>query len=316
MLPFAGRPGPVVTIIKQLGQSSFQSIPIAQDVTVSSMVYYHFVLAAFSISIPAGSFLGRMNFTAWMLFVPFWITFSYSVGAFSLWGGGFLFQKGVIDYSGGYVIHLSSGVAGGVGAWWVGPRYMQDRETRPGNALCVFLGAGILWMGWNGFSHGHSNSVTTAGVAILNTNFCTAMSMSCWIICDMIYYKKPSMFGAVQGMRTGLVAISSGSGVVDGWGAIVIGVMSGTGTWMSMNIAGRRVSFLNTVDDQLGNFHVHAVASLVGGLWLGVFATKEGCAASGLRSLGGAIDGNGKQVWLQYDHLSLLTCTYGLFADK
>jgi Amt family ammonium transporter len=87
---------------------------------MATMIYFQFVFAAITLILLGGSLLGRMNFIAWMVFVPLWLTFSYSVGAFSLWGGGFLFQWGCIDYSGGYVIHLSSGVAGFTSAYWVG----------------------------------------------------------------------------------------------------------------------------------------------------------------------------------------------------
>lgn len=90
-----------------------------------------------------------------MIFVPLWITFSYTIGAFSIWAGGFLFKLGVIDYSGGYVIHLSSGTAGFVGAFVIGPRSDADRQDkRPNNTLLVLVGAGILWIGWNGFNGG------------------------------------------------------------------------------------------------------------------------------------------------------------------
>ena len=96
-----------------------------------------------------------MNFLAWMIFVPLWLTFSYTIGAFSLWAGGFLAKLGVIDYSGGYVIHLSSGTAGFIGALVIGPRLEVDREDkRPNNTLLVLVGAGILWIGWNGFNGG------------------------------------------------------------------------------------------------------------------------------------------------------------------
>jgi Amt family ammonium transporter len=118
-------------------------------------VYFQFVFAAITLVIMAGAFLGRMIFVAWMLFVPLWLTLSYTVGAFSLWGGGFLAKLGVIDYSGGYVIHLSSGTAGFVGAYWIGPRLEKDRlDFRPNNLLLVLVGAGILWTGWNGFNGG------------------------------------------------------------------------------------------------------------------------------------------------------------------
>jgi Amt family ammonium transporter len=115
------------------------------------MIYFQFVFAAITLVLLAGSLLGRMNFLAWMVFVPLWLTFSYTVGAFSVWGGGFLYALGVIDYSGGYVIHVSSGTAGFVAAYWLGPRSQRDRDTfYPNNLLVVLIGAGILWVGWNG----------------------------------------------------------------------------------------------------------------------------------------------------------------------
>ena len=119
-----------------------------------------------------------MNFTAWMVYVPLWLTLSYTVGAFSLWGGGFLFQRGVIDYSGGYVIHLSSGTAGFVGAYWIGPRLRSDRENFvPHSTLLCLVGAGILWIGWNGFNGGDPYFANAnAGGAVLNTNIATAVA--------------------------------------------------------------------------------------------------------------------------------------------
>ena len=117
MLPFVGIPGPAVAINYQLGQSFLPSANVSQNFPQATMVYFQFVFAAITLVLIAGSFLCRMSFFAWMLFVPLWLTFSYTVGAYSLWGGGFLAQLGVLDYSGGYVIHLSAGTAGFVGAW-------------------------------------------------------------------------------------------------------------------------------------------------------------------------------------------------------
>ncbi|KAF9073455.1 ammonium transporter mep1B [Rhodocollybia butyracea] len=303
MLPFVGRPGPVVTMAQELGQSQLPSTnPVLfQAFPLSTMVYFQFVFAAITIIIIAGALLGRMNLTAWMIFVPLWITFSYTVGAYSIWGGGFLFQMGVIDYSGGYVIHLSSGTAGFVAAQWVGPRLQADRdESRPSNVLCVLVGAGILWIGWNGFNGGDPYTASAdAGAAVLNTNVCTAMSVLCWTVCDMLYYKKPSVIGAVNGMITGLVCITPAAGVVAGWGAIIMGIASGTIPWASMHIMGKKVEYFRRVDDTLGIFHTHCVAGFLGGFCTGLFATVEGCAAFAIANLGGAIEGNGTQVWLQ-----------------
>jgi Amt family ammonium transporter len=250
--------------------------------------------------ITAGAFLCRMNFLAWMIYVPLWLTLSYSVGAFSLWGGGFLAKMGVIDYSGGYVIHVSSGTAGFVGAYWIGPRLDQDRlHSPPNNLLFVMVGAGILWTGWNGFNGGDPYAASTdAGAAVLNTNVCTAMSVLTWTVLDIVFYKKPSVLGAVNGMITGLVAITPAAGVITGWGAIVMGLLSGSLPWVTMNTFGKKWSTFRKVDDCLGVFHTHLVAGIVGGFMTGILATVQGSAAFGLTNPGGAIAGNGKQVWL------------------
>jgi Amt family ammonium transporter len=302
MLPFVGVPGPVVAMHKELEQSVLPSAALTQNFPLSTMVYFQFVFAAITLVITAGAFLCRMNFLAWMVYVPLWLTLSYTVGAFSLWGGGFLFQMGVIDYSGGYVIHLSSGTAGFVGAYWIGPRLERDRrDNRPNNLVSVLIGAGILWIGWNGFNGGDPYSASPdAGAAVLNTNLCTAWSMLVWTFLDILVYKKPSIIGAVNGMITGLVAITPAAGVVAGWGAIILGTASGSIPWLSMNILGKKFSlFTRHVDDCLGIFHTHAVAGFLGGFLTGIFATAEGDAAFGLTNPGGAIDKYGKQVWLQ-----------------
>lgn len=167
MLPFAGRPGPLLTIGQMIRQSDLPSTayggadPVVQNFPKATMAYFQFVFAAITLVLIAGAYLARMNFRAWMVFVPLWLTFSYCVGAYSLWGGGFLFRMGVIDYSGGYVIHLSSGTAGFTGAYWIGPRLKADRENfQPNNVLLMMVGAGILWIGWNGFNGGVSRSLS------------------------------------------------------------------------------------------------------------------------------------------------------------
>ncbi|KAK9319768.1 ammonium transporter AmtB-like domain-containing protein [Lipomyces orientalis] len=299
--PFVGTPGPIISMGDELKQAVLPTSGTRANFPMSTMVYFQFVFAAITVVIMAGAFLGRMNFTAWMIFVPLWLTFSYTVGAFSLWGGGFLATRGVIDYSGGYVIHVSAGTAGFVGAAWIGPRLLKDREDfQPNNVLLTLVGAGILWTGWNGFNGGDPYAASAdAGAAVLNTNIATAMSVLVWTMLDIIFFKKPAVIGAVQGMITGLVAITPAAGVVAGWGAIVIGVLSGSIPWLSMNIIGKKVWLFRHVDDTLGVYHTHTVAGVTGGMMVGVFATADGCAAFGLTNPGGAIEGNWKQVWLQ-----------------
>lgn len=131
LLPFWGKAGPALGqkfLIKQAvlpatahfyKNGTIETAMVTPYYPMASMVWFQCVFAAITVILLAGSVLGRMNIKAWMIFVPLWLTFSYTVGAFSIWGGGFLFQWGVMDYSGGYVIHLSSGIAGITAAYWV-----------------------------------------------------------------------------------------------------------------------------------------------------------------------------------------------------
>jgi ammonium transporter, Amt family len=308
--PFIGKPGPIISMDDELRQAILPTSGITANFPMSTMVYFQFVFAAITLVIMAGGLLGRMNFKAWMIFVPLWLTFSYTVGAFSLWGGGFLSTMGVIDYSGGYVIHVSSGTAGFVAAWWIGPRLEHDRDNfMPHNVLLTLVGAGILWVGWNGFNGGDPYAASAdAGAAVLNTNITTATSLLVWTVLDILYFGKPAVIGAVQGMITGLVAITPAAGVIAGWGAIVMGVLSGSIPWVSMNIIGKKVRFFRMVDDTLGVYHTHLVAGVTGGMMAGVLATTQGSAAFGLTNPGGAIDGNWKQVCISQ---KFANCRFG-----
>lgn len=246
---------------------------------LATMVYFQFVFAAITLILLAGSLLGRMNFIAWMLFVPLWLTFSYTIGAFSLWGGGFLFQWGVIDYSGGYVIHLSSGIAGFTAAFWIGPRLTRDRERfPPNNVLLMLAGAGLLWLGWAGFNGGDPYAANIdASMAVINTNVCAATSLLMWTLLDVLVFGKPSVIGAVQGMITGLVVITPAAGVVQCWASILMGICSGSIPWFTMMVVHKRWTLLQRVDDTLGVFHTHAVAGSLGGTLTGLFAEPHLC---------------------------------------
>jgi Amt family ammonium transporter len=204
------------------------------------------------------------------------MTLSYTVGAFSLWGGGWLAAMGVVDFSGGYVIHLAAATSGFVAAAMVGPRLQQDREHFPPNSLLVTLiGAGILWLGWNGFNGGDPYFANAdAGAAVLNTNTATAVGVLVWTLCDKMAYGKPSVLGAVNGMIAALVAITPAAGYVNGWGAIIIGICAGIIPWMSMNWLQKTKLFLK-VDDTLSVFSTHGVAAVTGGLLTGVLACPD-----------------------------------------
>jgi Amt family ammonium transporter len=243
---------------------------------MATLMFFQFVFAAITVIILAGAVLGRMNFTAWMIFVPVWMTLVYTVGAFSLWGGGWLAAMGVADYSGGYVIHLAAGTSGFVAAWLVGPRLQVDRDNFPPNSLLVTLiGAGILWLGWNGFNGGDPYFANAnAGAAVLNTNTSTATALLVWMFLDKMAYGKPSVLGAVNGMIAGLVGITPAAGYVDGFGAIAIGVAAGIIPWLSMNLL-QKTKFMRKVDDTLSVLSTHGVAGITGGLMVGIFANPD-----------------------------------------
>lgn len=151
----------------------------------------------------------------------------------------------------------------------------------------------------NGFNGGAPLSAgVDTGIAVLNTNICAAMSILTWMLCDVLYYGKPSVIGAVNGMICGLVAITPAAGIIAGWSAIAIGCGCGI-PWLSMNILGNKVAFMRSVDDVFGVFHTHFVAGLLGGCATGIFATVSGCVAFGITSPGGAIAGNGVQIGYQ-----------------
>ncbi|KAF9505107.1 hypothetical protein BS47DRAFT_575469 [Hydnum rufescens UP504] len=184
--------------------------------------------------------------------------------------------------------------------YWIGSRLSKDRlKHKPHIIPLVVVGAGVLWNGWNGFNGGDPCAVSTdAGAAVLNTNIATATSALVWIMWDTIYYKKSSVLGGVNGMITGLVAITPAAGVVVGWGAMVIGIVSGSLPWITMNIAGKKLSLFHHVDNTLGVFHIHLVAGVCGDFLVGA-STSERDAAFNISNPGGGIDGNDKQIGWQ-----------------
>src|SRR5271166_6286719 len=277
--PFLGKPALATSATFLTGQAV---IPAAASgmpeltFPMATLMFFQFVFAAITVIILGGSVLGRMNFAAWVIFCPVWMTLVYTVGAFSLWGGGWLAGLGVADFSGGYVIHLAAATSGFVAAAMVGPRLQADRDNFPPNSLLMTLvGAGILWLGWNGFNGGDPYFANAdAGAAVLNTNTATAVALLVWTVLDKIAYGKPSVLGAVNGMIAGLVAITPAAGYVDGVGAIIIGVCAGIFPWLSMNKF-QKLPFMAKVDDVLGVFSTHGVAAITGGLLTGILANPD-----------------------------------------
>src|ERR1700676_2881980 len=275
---FIGVPHPVAGATDLTQQAS---IPLltglipALRFPMSSLVYFQFVFAAITVIILGGALLGRISFRAWALFVPLWITLVYSVGAFSLWGGGWLSQMGAVDYSGGYVIHVAAAASAFVAAAVVGPRLLKDRKGSASNLMLAVAGGGLLWLGWSGFNGGDPYFANAdASAAVLNTHLCTATALLVWLLMDVFFAKRASVVGMLNGMIAGLVAITPAAGYVNGYSALIIGIVAGVLPWLSMNKLGKTRLF-NRVDDTLGVFHTHGVAGASGGLLTGVLASPN-----------------------------------------
>jgi Amt family ammonium transporter len=273
---FIGKPGAILNSNELLKQAHIPELAEEEFLfPQSTLAYFQIVFAAITPILMLGSVLGRFNFKAWIPFVALWTLLVYTVNAFLIWGGGFFAQQGAIDYSGGYVIHLAAGVSGFVAAAVIGPRLQRDREVdAPNNLAMVAVGAGLLWMGWNGFNGGDWYSAgEVASASLLNTNLCTAVAFLVWVALDYATGRKPSLIGSVNGMIVGLVAITPGAGFVNGWGAIIIGVIASALVYLALNYLSRLRPFRN-VDDTLGVVYTHGFAGVAGGLLVGIFANK------------------------------------------
>jgi ammonium transporter, Amt family len=311
---FLGKPGTVLGALSEEGRANIPLVGGPPSATFpgfhfsqSALVYFQFVFAAITPLLFLGSVVGRISFKVWLIFVPLWSTFAYAVNAFLLWGGGWWAAHGALDFSGGYVIHLAAGVSGFVAAAVIGPRLKRDREHGvPNNLLLVSVGAGLLWLGWNGFNGGDPYFAgADAAAAVLNTNLATAVAMMTWIVMDMLLSKsrKPTLLGGVNGMIVGLVGITPAAGYVNGLGAIVIGLVGSAIVWVSWNYLSKVRPF-SKVDDALGVVYTHGIAGLAGGLMVGLLADPHMIVYVGLGknssiTTSGLFYGHPKQLLIQ-----------------
>src|SRR5258708_4320021 len=295
VLHFIGTPGTILSPTELQGQAVIPllvgAIPDLKF-PLSALAYFQFVFAAITVILLAGSILGRTSFKAWMLFVPIWITVVYSVNAFSIWGGGWIGAfpswlskyagAGALDFSGGYVIHVAAGVSGLVAASVIGPRLLTDRENnRPSNLIAVITGAGLLWLGWNGFNGGDPYFAgADASAAILNTNLAAATAMIAWMFLDVFIVGRVTVGGLVNGMIAGLVGITPAAGYVDGYGAFAIGIAAGGIPFFTFNYLVNLPPF-NRTDDTLGVLPTPPIARAAGGLTFRLLAAPPGLAPPG-----------------------------------
>jgi ammonium transporter, Amt family len=264
--------------------------------TIPESVYMCFQMT-FAIITPAlicGSFADRMKFSALLWFIGLWAVLVYAPIAHWVWGpDGFLNDAGVLDFAGGTVVHVNSGVAGLVAALVMGKRRGFGTEPMaPHNLVLSVIGASLLWVGWFGFNAGSATAANgNAGMAMAVTQIATATAALAWMFAEWIVKGKPSVLGIISGAVAGLVAITPASGFVDPRGALIIGIAAGVICYWGTTGLKHALGY----DDSLDVFGVHGVGGAVGAFLTGVLAV----AWVGGEGKSGLIDGNPHQVITQ-----------------
>ena len=229
--------------------------------------------AAITVAIASGSVIERLKFSTWLIFTVLWVTFVYVPIAHMVWGGGFLYNDGALDFAGGTVVHMNGGLAGLVMALMLGKRKGYPRDPmKPSSIILTALGAALLWFGWFGFNAGSEFAADgVAGSALLVTNFAAAVGALTWVIIEWIRYKKPTLLGAATGAIAGLVSITPAAGFVDVFGAFIIGVGGSVIGFFGITWLKKVLKY----DDSLDAFGVHFLAGLWGAIATGIFALQN-----------------------------------------
>ena len=240
--------------------------------SIPETVYMTFQMT-FAIITPAlivGAFAERMKFSAMLWFMGLWLLIVYAPIAHWVWGGGWLADKGVLDFAGGTVVHINAGIAGLVAALMLGKRKgFPTTAMPPHNLAFTVVGASMLWVGWFGFNAGSELAADgTAGMAMAVTQIATAMAALTWMFAEWISHSKPSVLGIASGAVAGLVAITPASGTAGPTGALIIGFAAGLLCFLSATKLKRALGY----DDSLDVFGVHAVGGIVGAILTGVCA--------------------------------------------
>jgi Amt family ammonium transporter len=295
----------------------------SKGVVIPEFVFVAFqaTFAAITCCLIVGGFAERIKFSALLLFITLWFTFSYLPIAHMVWfwpgpdgikdaatlasetaKGGWLWQKGAMDFAGGTVVHINSGVAGLVGAIVVGKRIGYGRESMAPHSLTfTMIGASLLWVGWFGFNAGSAlEAGDVAALAYVNTLIATASAVLGWMVGEWVGKGKPSMLGAASGAVAGLVAITPACGFVGPVGAIILGFIAGFICLWGVNGLKRMIG----ADDSLDVFGVHAVGGITGALLTGVFASP-GLGGQGImdyvaNKMSSDPYSIGGQLWIQF----------------
>lgn len=230
---------------------------------------FQMMFSIITVGILTGSVAGRMRFTPLVIFIVFWLLLVYYPFAHMVWDEGLLAQWGTIDFAGGDVVHITSGVSGLVLALVVGKRRDYDRlEYRPHNVPFVLLGAALLWFGWFGFNAGSSLAADGLAVhALITTHFSAAAAMFSWMMVEKVTTGKPSLVGASTGLVAGLVAITPGAGFVSVWSSLLIGLLVSPICYFAIAVLKAKFGY----DDALDAFGCHGVGGIFGGIVTGIF---------------------------------------------
>ena len=252
---------------------------------------FQLMFAAITPALITGAFAERKRFGAFVLFTVLWSILVYSPIAHWVWSAdGWLFKLGALDFAGGTVVHISSGVSALIVAILIGRRVVNGESMEPHDVPMTVLGAGLLWFGWFGFNAGSALSAGgLAASAFIVTNTAAAAATITWVLASYLHKGKVSVVGAACGAVAGLVAITPASGFVTVGGSLIIGLVAG-GLCYSATLLRARVK----VDDALDVFAVHGVGGMFGAIATGVFATTAIQEA-----YTGPIDGNAGQIGIQ-----------------
>lgn len=267
---------------------SFTAKAFLSGVNVSSVanglpeylfVAFQSTFAGITTALIVGSFAERMKFSAVIVFSVIWFTLAYLPMAHIVWGGGYLSEfsfggsSGALDFAGGTVVHINAGIAGIVGAYFLGKRTGYGRDAmKPHNVPFTFIGASLLWVGWFGFNAGSALAAdAAASLAFINTLLATAAAVVGWTLVEAIVKGKPSALGAASGAIAGLVGVTPAAGFVGPLGSLVIGFAAGVICVWGVNGLKRMLG----ADDSLDVFGVHGVGGIVGAILTGVFAAPS-----------------------------------------
>ncbi len=264
---------------------------LSGSIPESVFMVFQMTFAIITPALITGAIAERMRFSALLWFVAAWSLIVYAPVCSWVWGGGFLGDAGVLDFAGGTVVHINSGVAALVAALVLGKRVGYGRENMaPHNLVLTVIGASLLWVGWFGFNAGSAVAADgAAGMAMAVTQIAAAAAALTWMFIEWRIHRKPSVLGVASGAIAGLVAITPASGYVDGAGALAIGVIAGAACFWGATWLKRRLGY----DDSLDVFAVHGLGGMVGALLTGVFAVEA------VGGTAGALEGNWGQIGTQ-----------------